>query len=70
MKTRVLNVLKNKVGAENVRVETSKIYVFHKEYDAFVFFMTRIALESYKYDDRDGSGWGELEEYLEDFFNS
>ena len=65
MKTTVLNVLKNKIGEKNVRVELSRVYIFIKEQNAFVFFATRAALESYKYDTE--SGWAELDAALEDF---
>ena len=59
MKNRVLNVLINLVVKENVRVETSSVYIFVKEQNAFVFFSKKLALESYKYDREDG--WHELE---------
>jgi len=65
MKTLVLNVLKNKVGKENVRVELSKVYIFLPEQNAFVFFATRMALESYQYDNE--SGWHDLDEALLEF---
>jgi hypothetical protein len=65
MKTKVLNVLKNKVGSNNVRVELSKVYIFLPSQNAFVFFTTLIALESYKYDSK--NGWTELDEALEEF---
>jgi len=65
MKNTVLNVLKNYIGSDNVRVETSKVYIFVKDQNAFVFFTTRIALESYKYDMK--SGWQELQIDIVDF---
>ena len=65
MKTKVLNVLKNFVGAGNVRVETSKVYLFVKEQNAFVFFINELALESYRYDRE--QGWAELENDLAEY---
>ncbi len=65
MKTTVLNVLKNLVGTDNVRVETSSVYIFVKQQNAFVFFQTRIALESYKYDKE--TGWSELEDDISEY---
>jgi len=62
MKKNVLAVLMNLVGSKNVRVELSKIYVYDKSADAFVFFKTRIALDTYEYDNHDG--WRELESDL------
>ena len=60
-----LNVLKNFVGADNVRVETSKVYLFVKEQNAFVFFVTSLALESYRYDI--AQGWAELENDITEY---
>ena len=65
MKTKVLNVLKNLVGPHNVRVDTSKVYIFIEQQNAFVFFATRLALESYKYDEE--NGWAELEEDIAEY---
>jgi hypothetical protein len=64
-KAKVLNVLKNMVGEDNVRIELSKIYIFVKSQNAFVFFKTKMVLESYQYDNE--SGWHELENDISEY---
>jgi len=65
MKNRVLNVLINLAGKDNVRVEASNVYLFVKEQNAYVFFINKMGLESYKYDK--DAGWHELENDIAEY---
>jgi hypothetical protein len=64
-KAKVLNVLKNMVGSDNIRVEHSSVYLFVKAQNAFVFFINNLALGSYKYDKH--TGWEELENDIAEY---
>ena len=57
-KTTALDILMSRVGADNFRIENSKIFVYSKEHNAYVFFKTKLNLAAYTYDEE--MGWQEL----------